>query len=194
MGLLGAFYAVTWPHSSTPPIQGLKDRLKAGSESYDSPNKGVIEVLEHFQFAIFYLLAFMCYGENLDEKSISQREKATRKMIQSGSRFQVLDQWPVLGKTVYYHQRNEFLELRKNLEMAILPHIRARKQATDNQNIFKEAKWDIKDYGLPIYVDTLLELKPEEGRQKRAVTEDEIINLCNELIVAGSDTTSTILQ
>lgn len=79
MGLLGAFYAVTWPHFSTPPIQGLKDRLKAGSEFYDSPNKGVIEVLE-----------------------------------------------------------------------------------------------------------------PQEGRQKRAVTEDEIINLCNELVVAESGTTSTI--
>ncbi|GAB2220529.1 hypothetical protein Droror1_Dr00008189 [Drosera rotundifolia] len=81
---------------------------------------------------------------NLDEKSISQMEKATRKMIQSGSRFQVLDQWPMLGKTVLYHRRNEFLELRKNLAMTILPHIRARKQATDNQNIFKEAKRTLK--------------------------------------------------
>lgn len=156
------------------------------------PNVSSVEVIRHFQITIFSILAFMCYGEKISEKSITRMEKATREMIECGSRFQILDLWPLLGKTLLYHRWNEFLSMRKDLEDSILPHIRAQIQAKDNQRNLKEAK-DCNGKDLPRYVDTLLELELEE-EEGRALTEDEMVNLCNEFTAAGSFSTSIVLQ
>uniref|UniRef100_N1R5J0 Cytochrome P450 89A2 n=1 Tax=Aegilops tauschii TaxID=37682 RepID=N1R5J0_AEGTA len=45
------------------------------------------------------------------------------------------------------------------------------------------------------YVDTLLDIKlPEEEEAGRALTDDEMVVLCSEFLIAGTDTTSTGLQ
>ncbi|KAL9263470.1 Cytochrome P450 89A2-like protein [Drosera capensis] len=154
-------------------LRTLIDRLKTDSQSHAGPKFGSVEVTRHFQITIFSTLAFMCYGENIDEKSITQMEKATREMIECGSRFQILDLWPLLGKTLLYHRWKEFLSMRKDLEDSILPHIRAQIQAKDNQRNLKEEK-DCNGKDLPKYVDTLLELELEE-EEGRALTEDEMV-------------------
>ncbi|GAB2220527.1 hypothetical protein Droror1_Dr00008187 [Drosera rotundifolia] len=173
-------------------LRTLLDRLKAHSQSQVGPNVSSVEVITHFQITIFSILAFMCYGEKINEKSITQMEKVTREMIECGSRFQILDLWPLLGKTLLYHRWKEFLSMRKDLEDSILPHIRAQIQAKDNQRNLKEAK-DCHGKDLPRYVDTLLELELEE-EEGRALTEDEMVNLCNEFTAAGSFSTSIVLQ
>ncbi|GAB2220525.1 hypothetical protein Drorol1_Dr00008185 [Drosera rotundifolia] len=174
-------------------LSTLIDSLKASSQSHVGPSVGSIEVYKHFQLTVFSIFAFMCFGENIDEKSIHQIVKATVDMIECGSRFQMLDLWPRLAKTILYYRWKEFLHMRKDLEESILPHIKARKKARDDQRTLKVKKKDNNGQDVPKYVDTLLELELEE-EGKRALTEDEMVNLCNEFMAAGSYSTWTMLQ
>ena len=68
----------------------------------------------------------------------------------------------------------------------MVPIIRARKQKRAKEGV------GLNDGVVVSYVDTLLDLQlPEE---KRELSEEEMVTLCNEFMNAGTDTTSTALQ
>ncbi|RVW21589.1 Cytochrome P450 89A2 [Vitis vinifera] len=103
-----------------------------------------------------------------------------------------------MGKVLFRKRWEELLNLRKDQDAILLPHIRARqrlkqetqsKREEDNGNPVSSSS--SKDYVLS-YVDTLLDLQlPEE---KRKLNEGEMVTLCSEFLSAGTDTTSTALQ
>ena len=140
----------------------------------------------------------MCFGDKLEEKQIQEIEMIHRRLLLGFRRFNRLDLLPRMGKVLFRKRWEELLNLRKDQDAILLPHIRARqwlkqetqsKREEDNGNPVSSSS--SKDYVLS-YVDTLLDLQlPEE---KRKLNEGEMVTLCSEFLSAGTDTTSTALQ
>ena len=68
-------------------------RLKAGSESGEA-----VRVVDQFQYAMFWFLVLMCFGDKLEEKKIHEIETVQRRRLLSLPRFNLLYLWPKAGK------------------------------------------------------------------------------------------------
>ncbi|KAE9617670.1 putative cytochrome P450 [Lupinus albus] len=151
----------------------LLKRLKSDIKSSAS-----IKVVDHFQHAMSLLFVFMCFGQRVDDEILNNIEITERTLALSLKRFVVLNFWPRITKFLFRKRWEELLKVRNNLEMALVPLIRARKEAMqsglcndDNNNP-------------RAYVDTLLDLKlPNEGQ--RNLDEGEMVTLCSEFLNAG---------
>lgn len=142
--------------------------------------------MPELQFAMFSLLAAMCFGEELTESQIKQIEKAQRDLLLNIRRFNILFMFPKLSKIFLRNRWNELSQLRKNQESALVHIINSRSE------FIKQRKQNQENHEITSYVDTLLDLElPEQGRKLR---ENEILNLCGEFLNAGTDTTATALQ
>ncbi|RID79952.1 hypothetical protein BRARA_A02651 [Brassica rapa] len=166
----------SYSHARRWVLEILSDRFrKHGSEE-------PIVVVDHFHYAMFALLALMCFGDKLDEEQIKEVGYVQRRMLLNFSRFNILNLFPKLTKLIYKSKWEEFLQIRREQEDVLLPLIRARRKIVQEEN---------KDY-VQSYVDTLLDLElPDE---KRKLNENEIISLCSEFLNGGTDTTATTLQ
>ncbi|OIV92908.1 hypothetical protein TanjilG_01042 [Lupinus angustifolius] len=159
----------------------LLNRLHSDSKSNDS-----VKVKDHFQFAMFSLLVFMCFGQRVDDEKLNDVERVQCGLLLGINRFNVLNFWPKVTKFLFQKRWREFLKLRRNQEEVLIPLIIERKKA-------KESGLLNSNNNPPAYVDTLLDLKlPEEGQ--RNLDEGEMVTLCSEFLTAGTDTTSTALQ
>ncbi|KAK3415512.1 hypothetical protein EUGRSUZ_H01133 [Eucalyptus grandis] len=163
-----------------------------GEELKSQPG-GVVRVIDHFQYAMFCLLVLMCFGDWLEEEQIKQIKEVSRRVLLSQRRFKVLNFWPWLSKLVLRKRWKELYELRECRKRVLIPLIRARLKAKQEQlSKAKENRNDGNGDWIVPYVDTLLDLElPEE---KRKLEEDQIVSLCWEFLSAGTDTTSTALQ
>nr|AMZ03401.1 cytochrome P450 CYP89A110 [Plectranthus barbatus] len=158
----------------------LMDRLRGAIESESS-----VRLIDHFQYAMFCLLVLMCFGDKLQESQIKEIETIQRKILLRFLRFNVLNYWPRLGRIIFRKRWKELMELREEQDRIFIPLIRARIESksryTNDQN-----------EEIVAYVDTLADLEiPEENRK---LLEEEMVSLCSEFLVAGTDTTSTALQ
>ncbi|KAL4378141.1 hypothetical protein GQ457_02G028210 [Hibiscus cannabinus] len=161
----------------------LFDELKSKAKTGEP-----VQVMAHFQYAMFCLLVLMCFGDKLGQEQIKEIEHVLRKGLLSTVRFNILNFWPSVTKVLLRKRWQEFLQQRKDEEAVLVPLIRARKKAKEEKSIMKESDGD---YVLA-YVDTLLDLElPEE---KRKLEEREIVSLATEFLLAGTNTTSTTLQ
>ncbi|KAL9245964.1 hypothetical protein vseg_019554 [Gypsophila vaccaria] len=144
---------------------------------------GGVKVVDHFRFAMFCLLVYMCFGAEMDESSVREVEEVVHRPLLSFNRYQILNFWPWMTKILLRSRWTEFLNSRKNQEKVLMPYIRARKHSQDVRK--KVAS----------YVDTLLEIElTEDGNVKRKLSEEEVVTACSEFLTAGTDTTSTALQ
>ncbi|CAH8385064.1 unnamed protein product [Eruca vesicaria subsp. sativa] len=169
----------TYSHARRWVLEILSDRIRKHHGSEEEP----IVVVEHFQYAMFALLALMCFGDKLDEKQIEEVGYVQRRMLLNFYRFNFLNLCPKLTKIIFKRKWEEFLQIRKEQEDVLLPLIRARRKIVQERNK--------KDY-VQSYVDTLLDLElPDE---KRKLTEKEMVSLCSEFLNGGTDTTATTLQ
>ncbi|KAI9153074.1 hypothetical protein LWI28_005484 [Acer negundo] len=176
----------SYKHARKWVLQILMDSIK--SESKKNGDHHPVRVIDHFQYAMFCLLVFMCFGDKLDEKQIKEIEQVQRRVLFGYVRYNILNFWPRLTKIVLRGKWDEFLQTRKDQENVLIPLIRARKKLKEENS--SKAKED--DQDVLSYVDTLLDLQlPEE---KRKLNEEEIVSLCSEFINGGTDTTSTVLQ
>ncbi|CAL1412256.1 unnamed protein product [Linum trigynum] len=177
----------SYSHARAWTLRILRTRL------HESGSAQPVRVMDHFQYAMFCLLVFMCFGDKLGENQISEIERVERQMLLNVHRFQVLNIFPSFLTRILLRQRwSEFLRLRQGQEEVLLPLIRARKSLKEGRAGSKIKEEDDDGHVLA-YADTLLDLElPEEG--KRNLTETEMVTLCNEFLNAGTDTTATALQ
>ncbi|CAN6918407.1 unnamed protein product [Brassica oleracea] len=170
----------SYSHARRWVLEILSDRFrKHGSEE-------PIVVVDHFHYAMFALLALMCFGDKLNEEQIKEVGYVQRRMLLNFSRFNILNLFPKLTILIYKSKWEEFLQIRREQEDVLLPLIRARRKIIE-----EERKEENKDY-VQSYVDTLLHLElPDE---KRKLNENEIVSLCSEFLNGGTDTTATTLQ
>ncbi|KAJ9179797.1 hypothetical protein P3X46_008118 [Hevea brasiliensis] len=174
----------SYSHARKWMLQILLNRFESESKSGHP-----VRVVDGLQYAIFCLLVLMCFGDKLDQKQIEEIERVERAMLLTNARFSILNFWPRFSKMVLCRSWSNFLQLRKNQEDALIPLIRARKKVKEEK--LSKSNNENDDYILS-YVDTLFDLElPDE---KRKLSEDEIVTLCNEFLNAGTDTTATALQ
>ncbi|XP_072997812.1 cytochrome P450 89A2-like [Typha latifolia] len=160
----------------------LADRLRAHP---DDP------VMESFQFAMFYLLVLMCFGEKLDEEVIKEIEISQHEFLLYGSEITVLSILPRISRFVFRNRIKRAMELRRRRKEVLLPLIRARREFKKRKS--EQKNDEEKERFLHSYVDSLLEIRiPEEGG--RSLTEDEMVALCTEFLNAATDATTTTLQ
>ncbi|XP_057969996.1 cytochrome P450 89A2-like [Malania oleifera] len=178
----------SYSHARSRVLRILVDLLKNQSRLGEP-----VRVFKHFQYAMFCLLVFMCFGDELEEKQIKDIEAVQRKLLLSVSRFNILNFWPRLGKILFRNRWKELMQLRKCQEDVLIPLIRARMKAKLETHLCKNAQnEEDKEEFVISYVDTLMNLQlPGE---KRELNEGEMVSLCLEFLNAGTDTTSTALQ
>ncbi|KAI4324087.1 hypothetical protein L6164_023651 [Bauhinia variegata] len=166
----------------------LLNRLKADSDSGNP-----VRVVDHFQYAMFCLLLFMCFGDKLDDKKIKDVERVQRRLDVEFSKLNILNFWPRVTKVLFRKRWEKLLQIRKDQEDVLIPLIRARKQAKGEKLSKAKQENDPVEF-IVSYVDTLLDLELPETEEKLKLDEDEIITLCSEFLTAGTDTTATALQ
>ncbi|CAO2831124.1 unnamed protein product [Amaranthus hypochondriacus] len=148
-----------------------------------------VRVMDHFRFAMFCLLVFMCFGDKLDEYQIKEIEAIQHRLLTSFNGFQILNVWPSFTRFLLRSRWNELFDMKKKQEDLFIPKIRSR------MNLLKEAKFPCDQNRLfNCYVDSLLALEIPEGDTKRKLTEEQLVSFCSEFLTAGTDTTSTALQ
>ncbi|KAL0927725.1 hypothetical protein M5K25_001928 [Dendrobium thyrsiflorum] len=161
----------------------LLNDLRTRSEQ--SPKRAVV-AMESFQLAMFALLVFMCFGEKLGEKAIREIETAEREPLLYASKYMRVFAFvpKLLSRFMFQGRLRAMARLRQRQVDLFLPLISARRE---NQKQAREQRF------VYSYVDSLLDISlAEEGGRK--LTDDEIIPLCSEFLVAGTDTTAAALQ
>ncbi|KAF8404179.1 hypothetical protein HHK36_009059 [Tetracentron sinense] len=174
----------SYSHARKSVMEILINKLRSKAESGDA-----VRVMEHFQYAMFCLLAVMCFGEKLDEKTIREIEAVQRALVVNFLSFNMLNFLPRLGKMLFRKRWSKLLEVRRNLDDVMVPLIRARQEL---RKVKQEKKSSGEEDFITSYADTLLDLQLPDERRK--LNETEMVSLCSEFLIAGVDTTSTVLQ
>ncbi|XP_066386810.1 cytochrome P450 89A2-like [Miscanthus floridulus] len=157
-------------------------------------------VMEAFRYAMFCLLVLMCFGERVDEPAVRAIASAQYGWLMFVAKnTSVFAFWPALTRILFRGRLQKGLAARQRQKELFVPLIDARRvrkqqQQLKNQQggaaVAPEEETTTFEHS---YVDTLLDIRlPEEG--DRALTDDEMSNLCSEFLTAGTDTTSTALQ
>ncbi|KAG9158102.1 hypothetical protein Leryth_000255 [Lithospermum erythrorhizon] len=128
--------------------------------------------MDHFQYAIFCLLALMCFGDKLDDDQIKKIEAIQRKILLGLGEVNVLNLFPVLSKIIFRKQWKELLQLRQDQENILIPLIKARIEA---KGLGSESV---------AYVDSLVDLQLTD--EKRKLNMGEIVSICAEFFNAGT--------
>ncbi|OMP05361.1 Cytochrome P450 [Corchorus olitorius] len=174
----------SYSHARKWVLEILFDGLKSKAQTGEP-----VQVLAHFQYAMFCLLVLMCFGDKISQEQIKEIETVLKRVLLGFlGKFTILNFWPRVTKILLAKKWEQLYKLRRDQEDVLIPFIRAREKAKE-ENLGKTESSD--DYVLA-YVDTLFNLElPEE---KRKLDEGEIVTLVAEFLNAGTDTTSTALQ
>jgi len=139
-----------------------------------------VAVMEPFQYAMFCLLVYMCFGDRLGDARVRDIEATQRELLGSFLSFQVFSFLPTVTKVVFRRRWEKLVSLRRQQEELFVPLIQARRDAGAG--------------GDDCYVDSMVKLTIPEDGGSRALTDGEIVSLCSEFLSAGTDTTATTLQ
>ncbi|XP_031486219.1 cytochrome P450 89A2-like [Nymphaea colorata] len=141
-------------------------------------NEGMVVVGTCLRRAIHRLLLFMCFGEMLEDHAVRKVAEVLKETLVATERFNILGFFPKLTKIFCRRKWREFLDVRRENEEALLPHILARRAVEKKDDRF-------------CYVDSLITLELPDGRK---LDDGEIVSLCFEFLGAGIDTTATALE
>uniref|UniRef100_A0A0D9XHP3 Cytochrome P450 n=1 Tax=Leersia perrieri TaxID=77586 RepID=A0A0D9XHP3_9ORYZ len=172
----------------------LKDKLRRRHEDGVDGADGAGTVVETFQYAMFFLLVAMCFGEVLDERAVRDIATAQRDLLlYSSTKLRVFAFLPAVTTRLFAGRMKALVSMRQRLKAIFMPLINARRERHGDDGGEK------KTTKLPhSYVDTLLGLRINDddsnGGGERALTDDEVVALCSEFLNGGTDTTSTALQ
>ncbi|CAN6305588.1 unnamed protein product [Urochloa humidicola] len=161
----------------------------------DEEGQGTI--VETFQYAMFRLLVAMCFGEQLDERSVRDVAAAQRDLLlYSTTKLRVLVFLPALTTRLFRGRLQAMSAMRQRLKDMYMPLINSRRERKEKLvGAEAEQQEDEAMTTLPhCYVDALLDIRLDDGDGGRALTDDEMIALCSEFLNGGTDTTSTALQ
>ncbi|CAN6308446.1 unnamed protein product [Urochloa humidicola] len=137
-----------------------------------------VTVMEPFQYAMFCLLVYMCFGDRLGDARVRDIESTQRELLGNFLSFQVFSFLPAVTKIVFRRRWEKLISLRRRQEELFIPLIQARREAGADGSC---------------YVDSMVKLTiPEDGG--KALTDGEIVSLCSEFLSARTDTTATTLQ
>ncbi|CAL4917540.1 unnamed protein product [Urochloa decumbens] len=153
-------------------------------------------VMEAFRYAMFCLLVLMCFGERLDEPAVRAIAAAQQAWLMFvGQNVSILAFWPALTRILFRRRLQKGIDARRRQKELFVPLIQARRERKKQLNAAAAAGPEMKETTFEhSYVDTLLDIKLPDEEGNRALTDEEMANLCSEFLTAGTDTTSTALQ
>ncbi|KMZ62193.1 hypothetical protein ZOSMA_486G00110 [Zostera marina] len=164
-------------------LEAALDKIGKQSEKEGS----VVVVRDVFQYAMFCLLVYMCFGEKFDEKVVREIETVQRDLLLFFRKLQIFRFFPKIGRYIFSKRWKTMMEIKERQTVIFSRLIDARRKKIPSR----------KDYEY-CYLDSLLDLElptaTDEEDKKRKLTEVEIIGLCSEFLNGGTDTTSTALQ
>ncbi|TKV92919.1 hypothetical protein SEVIR_9G192600v4 [Setaria viridis] len=177
----------------------LAEMLGREAEEARAQARAPPPVMETFRYAMFCLLVLMCFGERLDEPAVRDIAAAQQAWLMfMGQNATVLAFWPALTRILFRGGLQKGLDARRRQKELFVPLIEARRERKKQLDspvgggAAAEAPEKETTFGHS-YVDTLLDIRlADEGN--RALTDEEMVNLCSEFLTAGTDTTSTALQ
>ncbi|CAN6286137.1 unnamed protein product [Urochloa humidicola] len=162
----------------SPARRWVLDVLVSRVRTEGSDGEHPVTVMEPFQYAMFCLLVYMCFGDRLRDARVRAIESTQRELLGNFLSFQVFSFLPAVTKIVFRRRWEKLVSLRRRQEELFIPLIQARREAGANGDC---------------YVDSMVKLTiPEDGG--KALTDGEIVSLCSEFLSAGTDTTATTLQ
>nr|KJB80555.1 hypothetical protein B456_013G103500 [Gossypium raimondii] len=168
----------------------LERLLKLLKDQSDSADRWV-EVTDQFRNSMFSMLAFMCFGKELEEQKIKEIAEVERDMMRTFGEVSMVSVLPRVTMIIFYKQWKKIFQLQEKLRRLIVPLILDRKKLKQEKSNEGENQDDNK-HGISFYVDTLLDVKlPEENR---SLDVEEILGLCSEFLNGGTDNTSALLQ
>ncbi|XP_050225972.2 cytochrome P450 89A2-like [Mercurialis annua] len=171
----------SYSHIRKLVLQTLKDRIES-----EFKDRGAVQVIGHFKYAMFSLIAFMCFGDNLEEDQIKKIEEVQRPLLSNFVEKRLFSFLPSLSKFLFRKQWEEPMRIRKNQENVLIPLIRSRKEKKLSENQETEGK------ALLSYIDTLMDLELPDD--KRKLEEQEIVSLLSEVFNGGTESTAAALQ
>ena len=123
-----------------------------------------ISVVDHFQYAMFCLLALMCFSDKLNQEEIKEIDNVQRRLLlDMGGRFNILNFWPNLTRVLLRKRWKELFQVVEEQEKVLVRLIRSRKKVKEEGlSKTKEDKGE-EDYVLA-YVDTLLDVQLRKKR------------------------------
>ncbi|PWZ38024.1 Cytochrome P450 89A2 [Zea mays] len=143
---------------------------------------------ESLYFAVYSVLAGMCFGEDvvaeLGETRLRAMQKFQRDILLALPSFGVFVRYPRIGRFLYRSRWHRLLALRRQQEESFLPlvaAIRNRREASRGNTT------------LTTYVESLLDLRIHEDGG-RAVTDGELVSLISEFLGAGTESTAAALE
>ncbi|KAI3706027.1 hypothetical protein L1987_76280 [Smallanthus sonchifolius] len=157
----------------------LVDRLKAEA----AENGGAVYVLKNARFAVFCILLSMCFGVEMDEKTIEEIDEMMKTVLLTLD--PRLDDYLTLLRPFFSKQRKRAMEVREQQIAMLVPFIERRRAAINSSKSDPTAA----EFS---YLDTLFDLTVD-GR-KDPPTNQEIVTLCSEFLNGGTDTTATAVE
>ncbi|GMJ04372.1 cytochrome P450, family 87, subfamily A, polypeptide 6 [Hibiscus trionum] len=146
-----------------------------------------VQVMDQFRNSMFSLLAFMCFGDELEDQKIKEIGDVERDMMRTFGEMSMVSILPKVAMIMFYKQGKKLLRLQDEARRLIIPLI------LDRKKVKQEHKHNTNKQRLSMssYVDTLLDVKlPEENR---SLNVEEILGLCSEFLNGGTDNTSALL-
>ncbi|CAN4105836.1 unnamed protein product [Withania somnifera] len=163
--------------------ESAMDKMIEKIQAEADANDGLVWVLKNARFAVFCILLAMCFGVEMDEKTIEKIDQMMKSvLIVLHPR---LDDYLPLLSPFFSKQRKRAMDVRKQQIETILPFIEKRKKILGSPEIDTTA-------ASFSYLDTLFDLQIE-GRNS-APTNTELVTLCSEFLNGGTDTTATAIE
>ncbi|CAM0948856.1 unnamed protein product [Alopecurus aequalis] len=143
----------------------------------DAASEGTVTVRSLMRRCLFDLLTSMTFGVSLGQEVLDEMQQMQLQISDIISRFPVLSIFQFITKRLLRKEWALHLALRERQKELMLPLIRARRGHDGPQ----------------CYADSLLELRvAEEGG--RPLTDDEMVSLCSEFMIASTDTSVALLE
>ncbi|CAM0909882.1 unnamed protein product [Alopecurus aequalis] len=148
----------------------------------------VVHVAESIRYAMFGLVATMCFGDGLDRGRVRAMADAQRDLVKSlaVARLFAHAKLPAVTRLIYRKQWKKLASLRQQQEETYIPLIDLRRGHSSKP-------W--------AYVDTLIDLQvPDDDpvaskpRRQRRLSDGELVGMCSEFLGAGTETTASALQ
>ncbi|XP_037417244.1 cytochrome P450 89A2-like [Triticum dicoccoides] len=162
----------------------------------EAGNTGVV-VRDTFLLAMFHLLVAMCFGERVDDGVVREIISALRGlMIYSLTKLRVLDYLPAVTTRLFRGRLDAMHAMRSKLKEMYLPLIDARMERKKLLSSSQPPSPQNQDETRTLphcYVDSLLDLRLD-SESGRPLTDDEVLAMCSELLIQGTDTTATALE
>lgn len=168
----------SFSHCRKWALDGIKKSILTDIESGNKE----IPINDYLNFAKYVLLSYICFGENFDEETVKNIQKVQHSLIHNFIRFNVVNFVPILSKIVFRKLWREIFQIRQNQMSLMLPIIKARQEKIKSG---AETEFEA-------YVDTLFEIElPHTGKK---LNDEELVSLCSEFLLAGTDTSAASLS